>query len=486
MSAPQRSLAPRAALALVLFVGFYALAITVGAALLYIAWGLGAEMRSALAAKLAFAAAAAGGTLLYSLRPRRDKFEPPGPRVTEQDQPALFAVIKDLSAGAQQPLPDEVFIVGDVNAWVANRGGTMGIGGERVMTLGLGLMQMLSVGELKAVIAHELGHFSGGDTKLGHIVYRTRSAIARTLEETSGRWVELPFRAYGALFMRTSMAVSRSQEFAADAFAARLTDPRLLASGLEKVQRAGPIFPFYRQIALSEVLSAGFRPPMAAGFQRFLDHPIAHAVSKHAQQAETTRSPYDSHPPTSQRLAALQALPMNTRPLDTAPAITLLKNLSALEAGVLATEGVEAPVRLTEIPWTEVTARVHVPSWREVITAHADALRDVQIDALPTSQNELVALGRKIQSARARLTEAEDLATVVTGAIAAAVALRLFEDGWSVTDAAGLHFTRNGVDVEPFVMVPEAIAGEDGARERWMETCRKAGLSGLLFRVPGS
>ena len=476
MTSTRSSVAIRAALSLALFAGFYVLGLGVSGLLFFFAWKLVTAVRGAMSIKLAWGCVAGGGTLLYSLRPRRDNFEPPGPRITEHDQPALFAAIKEVSSAAGQPLPNDVFIVGDMNAWVADRGGTMGFGGERVMTLGLGLMQMLTVGELKAVIAHELGHFSGGDTKLGRIVYRTRAGLARTLQETQGRLVELPFRAYGALVMRTSMAVSRSQEFAADAFAARLTDARLLASGLEKVQRTGMVFPFYRQIAVNEVLSAGFRPPLAAGFQRFLDHPIALAVAKIQSGAP---SPYDSHPPTSQRLAALTAIPANTRPLESAPAISLLQNVSAVEAAVLASEGVDA-ARLTEIPWTDVTARVHVPAWRQVVSEHAAALRTIPIDALPAGEADLVAAGRLVATTRVKLTENSELASLMTGAITAAVALRLFDAGWSIVDAAGLHFSHGTITVEPFVLIPEAVDGDAAARARWTEVCREAGLSGML------
>jgi hypothetical protein len=53
------------------------LAIGSGIGLLAVAW-LAITMKSAVTAKLAFLSAVAGGTVLLSLRPRRDKFEPPG------------------------------------------------------------------------------------------------------------------------------------------------------------------------------------------------------------------------------------------------------------------------------------------------------------------------------------------------------------------------------------------------------------------------
>jgi heat shock protein HtpX len=44
-------------------------------------------------------------------------------------------------------MPAEFYVVDDVNAWVAERGGVLGIGGRRVMGIGLPLLQALSVSE---------------------------------------------------------------------------------------------------------------------------------------------------------------------------------------------------------------------------------------------------------------------------------------------------------------------------------------------------
>lgn len=52
----------------------------------------------------------------------------------------------------------------------------MGVGSKRVMGLGLPLLNALTVSELRAVLAHEFGHFVGGDTSLGKWIHKTRSA----------------------------------------------------------------------------------------------------------------------------------------------------------------------------------------------------------------------------------------------------------------------------------------------------------------------
>ena len=68
------------------------------------------------------------------------------------------------------------------------------------MGVGLPLLAGLSVSEFRAVLAHGFGHFYGGDTRLGPWVYKTRSAIVRTIENLvrSGRkLLYCPFLWYG-------------------------------------------------------------------------------------------------------------------------------------------------------------------------------------------------------------------------------------------------------------------------------------------------
>jgi Zn-dependent protease with chaperone function len=82
------------------------------------------------------------------------------------------------------------------------------------MGLGLPLLRVLTISQLRAVLAHEFGHYYGGDTKLGPWIYKTRSAIGRTLDSLRGHegWsslLQLPFLWYGKMFLRITHAVSR-------------------------------------------------------------------------------------------------------------------------------------------------------------------------------------------------------------------------------------------------------------------------------------
>ncbi len=95
-------------------------------------------------------------------------------------------------------MPRDVYLVPDVNAFVAERGGFMGFGTRRIMGIGLPLFHLLTVDELNAVLAHEFGHFYGGDNALGPWVYKTRTAIVRTVMNLgqANNWLMIPFQAH--------------------------------------------------------------------------------------------------------------------------------------------------------------------------------------------------------------------------------------------------------------------------------------------------
>jgi len=77
---------------------------------------------------------------------------------------------------------------------------------------------------------------------------------------------------YGELFLRISHAVSRRQEFSADALASRVVGSRTLVGGLKKVHAAGPAFDAYWSQEVVPVLQAGYLLPIADGFRSFTAH----------------------------------------------------------------------------------------------------------------------------------------------------------------------------------------------------------------------
>ena len=72
-----------------------------------------------------------------SLVPRREKFEPPGTPLDRDTHPLLFAELDDIADSLNEPLPGEVYRIGQGNAFVADRGGILGFGSRRIIAVGL-------------------------------------------------------------------------------------------------------------------------------------------------------------------------------------------------------------------------------------------------------------------------------------------------------------------------------------------------------------
>jgi len=128
------------------------------------------------------------GAMLWSLLPRPDKFKAPGPVLDKSQHPHLFAELENIATALNEPMPRDVYLIGDLNAWVADRGGFMGFGSRRVMGLGLPLLSILTVSQFRAVLAHEFAHYYGGDTSLGPWVYKTQSALIRIFQNIGVGW----------------------------------------------------------------------------------------------------------------------------------------------------------------------------------------------------------------------------------------------------------------------------------------------------------
>ncbi|HEY8374350.1 MAG TPA: M48 family metallopeptidase, partial [Pseudonocardiaceae bacterium] len=86
----------------------------------------------------------------------RVRVEPRGVRVEREDQPELWAVVDELAEIARTRGPDEIRVVSDVDIAVWEEPKLLGLlPGRRYLEIGLPLLAGLSVGELRAALAHE-------------------------------------------------------------------------------------------------------------------------------------------------------------------------------------------------------------------------------------------------------------------------------------------------------------------------------------------
>ena len=479
-SAP--SIARRAALAIALLIGFYVLAIGIAVALLVIPYeAYSNDIR--LPGKVLVICVAGAGIILWSILPRFDKFKPPGPQLTPEDQPKLFEMVTSVSRATAEGMPKEVYLIADVNAWVAQRGGILGIGSRRVMGLGLPLMQILSVTQLRAVLAHEFGHYYGGDTRLGPLVYNMRGAIGRTVYNLARQNSILykPFAWYGSGALRLTQGVSRQQEHAADELAARTVGAKPLADALRAIHSGAIAFVPYLQQEVSPLLGLSVRPALAEGFAQFL---AARKVEKAVTEAmgraiaEDKSDPFDSHPPLRERLAELAKLAQGTIPEGDAAAASLLRGLDALEAELLAFITGRPEIKSwRSVDWERVGNEVYLPNWKETAAEYQQGLQGLKPIDFPQITSDLIGFGKRF-SKKGELPSPDVLKQRASQAVGAAFAKALHKNSWALRADPGepFRFFKGGAQIEPFSVLNQLASGEL-SKDAWEQKCRETGFA---------
>lgn len=482
------SLVLRALLAVGLMFGFYALALAVALGLLYIPYAEVAYFHR-VDIRLGLFCLAAAGIVLWSAIPRPDRFEVPGPELTPSSQSDLFRLVESVRTDTRQSPPKNVYLILDANAWVAERGGYMGVGSRRVMALGLPLMQVLTVDQLRAVLAHEFGHYYGGDTSLGPWIQKTRMGILRTIMSLGERWIRLPFILYAKLFFRITNAVSRQQEFAADALAARVVGAEALIEGLKQIHKAGAAFGTFWQSEFAPALRYQVRPPLAPGFAAFLQHKrIASGVETSLQEelAAAKTDPYDSHPPLPERCAALSNFQRDLNGGDSRPAIALLNNVPELERDLLGLVVSPELRKARPVAWPQVPGLVWLPNWRAEVSRQARALRGAVVADAASLCREPQTVARELVFRPGYLPDREQRYAEARRIIGIALAVAFVDAGWEMRGDLGdpITCTREGETIEPFDLVAKLQSG-DLTPEAWGDFCERFSISALALSGAG-
>ena len=197
---------------------------------------------------------------------RRGQHDDVQVEVTAADHPRLFAFLHRLADEAKAPRPHRVFLSPRVNAAVfydlsiAN----LILPSKKNLEIGLGLINVLTLAELKAVLAHELGHFAQRTMAVGRWVYIAqqiaghivvkRDALDRMLQWISVvdlrvAWIGWILRLIvwsirslvDTLFgwvVLAQRALGREMEFQADLVAVSLTGSDALVHALHRLDAA--------------------------------------------------------------------------------------------------------------------------------------------------------------------------------------------------------------------------------------------------------
>jgi Zn-dependent protease with chaperone function len=266
-----------------------------------------------------------------------------GPAIVYGDAPVLFSAIGDVARrlGARPPQQVRLSYLPccGVVAWKRSS----------ALVLGLPLLYVLSMVELRAVLAHELAHLARGDATQSARSLRFVHALGQALDRAPAP-SRSPLRIWAQLCRRLAESllgpVALGQEVRADRCAASIAGGDAAAAALVKVALVQPLFrevldhydptdpelpnlyAFFREFwhRLPDTLHTAMRLQLLAGQQQTLD---------------------GEHPPLPDRLTVVQAYPHRDA-ADHASAKTALGDLEALEQmlhnRLFSTPGIEPSV----------------------------------------------------------------------------------------------------------------------------------------------
>ncbi len=186
--------------------------------------------------------------------------------VTAENEPQLFEFIHEIADQSGAPRPHKVYLSPIVNASVFYELSVLNLlwPSKKNLEIGIGLVNVLTLGETKAVLAHEFGHFAQramligrwvyiGQQIAGHIIAK-RDALDRFISEISSwdiriAWIgwilSIIIWAIRALaetlftwVIIAQRALSREMEFHADLVAVSLTGSDAIVHALHHLQAA--------------------------------------------------------------------------------------------------------------------------------------------------------------------------------------------------------------------------------------------------------
>lgn len=456
-----RTLARNASLLLALWLGFWLLALGLVLGLLWIPF-VQIHYKSTLDLAGIIATGAAL-TLAWSLRPRSDEKDKNRPvPLSRNEAEKLYAMIERIGHQIGIDAPVDIHLVGAATAFIYGHRNWMGRIKRLQVGLGLPMLGTLSEAELGSVIAHEFGHFVAGDLSLGPWVYRTRTSIAHTVHDLDDSifFFDILFRWYGQWFLRLSRRVSRQQELAADAQAARHFGIPATRAALEKIHLIDPMWSSYLDHEVFPALNRGVRPPIFAGFRLFClpgtKRPEVQAAITRAEHQPT--DDYDSHPSLEDRVAALVP--------GAKPAWPALTSCFELLGGETAAENLWlTSIKASQLPtceWENYGSGTLQPQIEQRFAKTWMDPEQLPLTELPQLASTLDQLWVRLKPEGVSLLSPQGKRNHVQAILEEWIVACLCHAGFTPRPHPGLplKLEQNGTSLQPAQMLADAIAGK--------------------------
>jgi Zn-dependent protease with chaperone function len=245
-------------------------------------------------------------------------------------QGPLFAICADVAAAVGTPMVNQIALSGRPGISVREEGSllTALIGRpERTLVVGAPSIIHLTVGQFRAMLAHELGHISNRDTAWTALTFRAASAVACARRTTAlthrlGAWwplltllnpAYLLTVAFGYLHLHLTIGFARIREILADEAARGLYGSKAFDDGLRRMVLNDALFNLMFSLRLRHY--AAETPDVPARAFVALDREFR-TISTHQllvlwnETISQRPSFFDPHPPVQDRLRRVAADPI--------------------------------------------------------------------------------------------------------------------------------------------------------------------------------
>ena len=299
---------------------------------------------------------ASTAALVAVLRPLFKVFVPSKKRGTEvhrEDHPELFAMIDGIVKDVDCQQPKHVYVNNECNASAGFRSifGYLKKNGRQNLNIGLPLLYAMNRTEMKAILAHEFGHFTQKSVQMnqvanlseficGSILY-SQENLENADPDSYTRYARGYVRFVGKVMMKQYDKVaplngilSRAQEFDADHHAYRVAGTEGSVSALSKLSHIASRWNNYWEIlanyereeerapeSVLDSLWAFSHVGETLGLDKLapevrFTEPLAEYPSRVGEATDT-----DTHPSTPERVAAIKKYPPVRTPWDDRPAL---------------------------------------------------------------------------------------------------------------------------------------------------------------------
>ena len=286
--------------------------------------------------------------LLRSFQPKKQLI--PALTLDMNKQPRFAGFLDELCSRMKTQRPDVVLLNSGPSFFVTQASARTFSGESegRILSIGTPLLAYLNINELRAVLAHELAHFTGQDTEYSLRVVPAYRRVADILngfhDEIYGRWgrsnsfwmklpLLLPYKALKKYYLRllqSSMKTQRKREKRADLIAAKVCGTESYANALRKAHGVPPVFEEESVLQIHDAYQHGYLVNnFYEIFREMPEEVLKQSDENIAKAMEKSTGTYYTHASLKDRLAYLPEQPEGYE--DAASSESLFDALSPLQ-----------------------------------------------------------------------------------------------------------------------------------------------------------